>query len=78
MVLFFLTRPNLLLFGRDVTTEKDPSMKVVLLPTKSDDSVEGRAGGDVIRIGRDGERTSIWASDGVGDYDRQYRHSSAV
>jgi hypothetical protein len=65
VALFFLTRPNLLLFGKDVV-DNDSRMKVILMQGKSDDSVEaldsGVTGRDVVIIGRSAERNSAWVS----------------
>jgi hypothetical protein len=69
VVLFFLTRPNLLLFGKDVF-ENDSGMKVILIQGKSGDSVDvldsGVTGRDVVIIGRNAERNSVWVSGGTG------------
>jgi hypothetical protein len=45
VVLFFLTRPSLLLFGKDEPVENDPSMRMVFLPVRTGYT------GDVVEVG---------------------------
>jgi hypothetical protein len=54
VVLFFLTRPSLLLFGKDEPVGDDPSMRMVFLPVRTGYT------GDVIEVG-----SSTIGGDGV-------------